>query len=159
MSVEKAEDEELEDELAVAYVLEMSNNTLIIGLSCHFDEEIRRITDETNLDIKNFCTSSYMPYLDAWHLKCDCENRRLTKNMKGEFGSFEDVKAVLLSSPVDKLLEIAREMEPSPEKKYSAPSSRRSPCIKKKLKTNLHIKDNEIIKPLVPNVDSVKQIV
>lgn len=108
--------EEFEEEFALAYVLEMSNNTLRIGQTCNFNEELRRITEETNLDIKNFCTSPFMSFLDAWHLKNSCEYKYLKKISKGECCTFAEVKAVLQASPVDKLLAIADRMEPSPEK-------------------------------------------
>lgn len=114
-----AEKEDL-PEYFVVYLLELSNDTVKIGITDDFQKEIQRLFDEAQLTIRNFCTTPFMSYLDAWHIKCRCTAAfaHYHNVIVGEIldASFEAARLAMFESRVDKLLKIADMMQRSPER-------------------------------------------
>ncbi|MBR4152584.1 MAG: GIY-YIG nuclease family protein, partial [Selenomonadaceae bacterium] len=79
---------------------------------------MKDLQKETKADVIDWVVSALMTRDEALLLERALKAKFFDYIVSGEFFNcdFEAVKAALKGSPVDKLLEIAREMEPSPEK-------------------------------------------
>ena len=108
-------------EYAVVYAALLDNALVKIGLTTDFNRRIKEVRKETGLDVEDVFTTGNMPLDDARKLESTVKAKFHEKNKGGELydAPFELVKAALLDKHVDsfdKLLALAREMQPSPEK-------------------------------------------
>ena len=108
-------------EYAVVYTALLDNALVKIGLTTDFNRRIKEVRKETGLDVEDVFTTDFMPLDDARKLESTVKAKFHEKNKGGELydAPFELVKAALLDKHVDsfdKLLALAREMQPSPEK-------------------------------------------
>ena len=108
-------------EYAVVYSALLDNALVKIGLTCDFNRRIKEVRKETGQDVEEVFTTGNLPLDDARKLESTVKAKFHEKNKGGELydAPFELVKAALLDKhddAFDKLLAIAREMQPSPEK-------------------------------------------
>ena len=105
-------------ELAVVYAVLLSNMLVKIGYTRDLTARMKDLQKETKADILAWVSTPFMTRDDAALLERSLKVKFFDRLVSGEFFNvdFETVKAALVATPADKLLEIAREMEPSPEK-------------------------------------------
>ena len=108
-------------EYAVVYSALLDNALVKIGLTCDFNRRIKEVRKETGQDVEDVFTTDFMPLDDARKLESTVKAKFHDKNKGGELydAPFEQVKTAIRDAPndaFDKLLTLAREMQPSPEK-------------------------------------------
>ncbi|MBR4903712.1 MAG: GIY-YIG nuclease family protein, partial [Selenomonadaceae bacterium] len=106
-------------EVAVVYVILLSNGLVKIGYTSDFNRRLKEIRKETKLDIIDFFTTNFMSLDEARKLESTIKAKFFDCVVSGEFfnAPFETVKAALNdNSKVEKLLAIADRMDSSPEK-------------------------------------------
>ena len=108
-------------ELAFVYGLKLSNGLTKIGVAKDLTARMKDLQKETKADVIDWVVSALMTRDEALLLERALKAKFFDYIVSGEFFNvpFEAVKAAISSNfnpNVNKLLEIAREMEPSPEK-------------------------------------------
>lgn len=106
-------------EVAVVYIILLANGLVKIGYSSDFNRRLKEIRKETKLEVVDFFTTNFMSLEEARKLEATLKAKFFDYLVSGEFFNvdFQTLKAALGGeSKVNKLLEIAREMEPCPEK-------------------------------------------
>lgn len=72
-------------DLAVVYVLLLSNLTVKIGLTKDLTERIQQIKAETHLDVLNYCTTKFMSREDAERLEAALKEKFAAYCIGGEY--------------------------------------------------------------------------
>ena len=107
-------------ELAVVYAVLLSNMLVKIGMTRDLTARMKDLQKETKADILAWVSTPFMTRDETALLERSLKVKFFDKNKGGEFYDvdFDTVKAALISpdDKFNKLLTLAREMEPSPEK-------------------------------------------
>lgn len=107
-------------ELAVVYAVLLSNMLVKIGMTRDLTARLKDLQKETKADILAWVSTPFMTRDETALLERSLKVKFFDKNKGGEFYDvdFDTVKAALISpdDKFNKLLTLAREMEPSPEK-------------------------------------------
>ena len=105
-------------ELAIVYAVLLSNMLVKIGYTKDLTERLKDLQKETKADVLAWAASAVMTRDEAILLERALKVKFFAHLVSGEFFNcnFDDVKAALVATPADKLLEIAREM-PNPDEK------------------------------------------
>ena len=105
-------------ELAVVYAVLLSNMLVKIGMTRDLTARMKDLQKETKADILAWAASAVMTRDEAVLLERALKAKFFAHLVSGEFFNcpFDDVKAALVATPADKLLEIAREIQNPDEK-------------------------------------------